>query len=780
MRIDELIVEVRDSNLERVGQILPTDLVGFKASLRFNNVGSWELSLPHDHVVGATLRSPGSGIVVTGPTGIILSGPTTSATNSKTADDPDGTWLIKGVDDSIALAERLAYPTPTSADVAAQTAAYDTRTGVASTVMMAYVEANLGASAPVSRQLTGLVTATDPIVGSTVYNSARFDVIGELVSRIASVDGLGFDVKQVDNTLEFSVYQPVDRSAYIRMNVKNNTLSKTEYAYGVHSLSRAIVAGSGAGTARQLVEVTSTESLSAETLWGRRIETFIDQRNTTDVDELNQAGIEALADGGATLTSIDVVPSSDLTMTYGTDWNLGDKVTVDVGGQEVSAIVTNVALTIEPDGVRVGATVGEPTGVDYEALVAKKSTTTTKRVNALERKEAASGGGGAASDVEIPVKNNTGTTLYKGQAVYITGSDGTNLNVALAKANAEITSSKTLGLLKQDLATGDHGSVITEGFLDDINTSGLTAGDPIWLSPTTPGGLVFGIANKPSAPNHLVFLGYVLRVQSNNGGYYVKVQNGFENDELHDTLTFNSDTPPASPKDYYYWFDTSTGALFYRYKDVDGSQWVQVNSTPAADTRKANLVGGNTFTGAQTLSSDAVSSKPLTVKGFTGQTANLQEWQDSSGAVVARVDSAGRLFTSKPIFSAYNLSSTANNAFCIYTSTNVNVGACYSTSTGRFTAPVAGVYVFNWTNIHQNNTVHRYTLAKNGVVTTNPEEQLRLDGLASGSEYVSNATKTAIIELAANDYVQLKFSSDDGSSAYAPDLNYPRFSGYLF
>lgn len=602
MRIEELTVEVRDGSLERVGQILPADLVGFKAIMRFNNVGSWEISLPAAHPMAEALRQPGAGIVVTGPSGVLISGPTSAATNSKTDSNPQGTWKIQGVDDSVVLGERLAYPDPAVADVTAQGQANDVRTGKASTVIMNYVDANIGPLAPVEREIPGLTIAADPLIGSTVYGSARFDILGELISGLASVDNLGFDIKQTDGQLEFSVYQPVDRSGYIRMDVLNNTLSKTEYAYGQHALSRAIVAGQGQGTDRQFLEITSSESLSAETLWGRRIETFIDQRNTSDVNELTQAGNEALADGGQTLTSIDVVPSSDLTMKYGVDWNLGDKVTVDVGGQEVQAIVATVALSIDADGVRVGATVGEATGVDYEALIAKKQTSTAKRVNALERKE---GGGAVASIMTQEVKNDQGAVLSKGQAVYVSGANGTNVLVKRAQANAEATSSKTLGLLAEDLAVNGIGKIITEGLLGGLNTSTATAGDPVWLSPTTAGGLVYGLANKPSAPNHLVYIGVVLRSNANNGEIYVKIQNGFELDELHDVkitspvanqvivrdptnsfwqngegssgITF-SDTAPTNPKDKDLWIRTVDGTLFVRWNDGNTSQWVEVKN----------------------------------------------------------------------------------------------------------------------------------------------------------------------------------------------------------
>jgi len=142
-----------------------------------------------------------------------------------------------------------------------------------------------------------------------------------------------------------------------------------------------------------------------------------------------------------------------------------------------------------------------------------------------------------AKELVQTIKNSTHTTLTKGQVVYISGADGTNPTISLAVASGEATSSKTLGFLKQDLNHGDIGYVVTEGFLDGLNTDSATAeGDPIWLSPTVPGGVVYGLANKPYAPNHMVFLGFVVRKNINNGRIYVKVQNGFELKELHDVL----------------------------------------------------------------------------------------------------------------------------------------------------------------------------------------------------------------------------------------------------
>jgi hypothetical protein len=140
------------------------------------------------------------------------------------------------------------------------------------------------------------------------------------------------------------------------------------------------------------------------------------------------------------------------------------------------------------------------------------------------------------STVQHTVK--AGVALTKGQAVYVSSADGTNMIVSKASNASEQTSSKTLGLVAQNLAINGQGFVVTEGLLAGLNTNGANAGDPVWLG--TDGNLIFGLLNKPTAPAHLVFIGVVTRVQSNNGEIFVKVQNGFELDELHDLSVKNA------------------------------------------------------------------------------------------------------------------------------------------------------------------------------------------------------------------------------------------------
>lgn len=133
------------------------------------------------------------------------------------------------------------------------------------------------------------------------------------------------------------------------------------------------------------------------------------------------------------------------------------------------------------------------------------------------------------SKVQHEVK--AGVAITKGQAVYVTSADGTNMIVGLASNTTEATSSKTMGLALSTTAINGHLFIVTEGLIDGLDTSTATVGNPVWLGVN--GNLIFGLANKPVAPAHLVYIGVVTRVNANNGEIFVHIQNGFELNEIH-------------------------------------------------------------------------------------------------------------------------------------------------------------------------------------------------------------------------------------------------------
>lgn len=384
MRIDELTVEVRDETLTRVGQLVGADLVGAKFILRFNNPGSWSVSVANDSAVGQLLRTPGYGLIVTGPEGVLLSGPTMSAKLTQTEDNPEGTWLIEGVDDAVILSDRLAYPYPSEADVTAQAEAYDTRTGDAETVLKGYVNANL-VSGPAVRQVANLTVATNQNRGESVLGSARFDILQELFFSIAQTGGLGYTIVQDGDELVFDVYEPADVSALVRMDVDNGLLTSSDYLYSAPAVTRAIVGGAGESVERLFYEGTTADSEGAETVWARRVERFIDSRGGQATADFEQSAYEALVDAGKTQVEMSVVPSDSDTMRFGYDWSLGDTVTVVANDIEATAVVSEVGIALDSDGVYIAATVGQPVPSTFEAKLVATTTDHETRIGNLER-----------------------------------------------------------------------------------------------------------------------------------------------------------------------------------------------------------------------------------------------------------------------------------------------------------------------------------------------------------------------------------------------------------
>jgi len=153
------------------------------------------------------------------------------------------------------------------------------------------------------------------------------------------------------------------------------------------------------------------------------------------------------------------------------------------------------------------------------------------------------------TDVVVLVRNTTGTTLTKGTVVYITGATGQTSTVSRAIASSDATSAQTLGMVREDIGNNATGYVVAIGLITNINTSAYTDGQQLYLSGSVAGGVT---ATKPYAPTHLVYVGVVEYAHPVNGKIFVKVQNGYELDELHDvsaqtpsngqTLVYNSTT----------------------------------------------------------------------------------------------------------------------------------------------------------------------------------------------------------------------------------------------
>jgi hypothetical protein len=143
-----------------------------------------------------------------------------------------------------------------------------------------------------------------------------------------------------------------------------------------------------------------------------------------------------------------------------------------------------------------------------------------------------------ANSLVTTVFNKTGSTIPKMSVVYIDGGQGDQPTVQLAIANSEATSSKTYGITAESINNMSTGKVIVDGALKGLNTDQFNPNAPqgdingtvLYLSPSISGGIT---TTKPSAPNHIVSVGTVVRTHQNEGIVEVRVQNGFELQELH-------------------------------------------------------------------------------------------------------------------------------------------------------------------------------------------------------------------------------------------------------
>lgn len=309
------------------------------------------------------------------------------------------------------------------------------------------------------------------------------------------------------------------------------------------------------------------------------------------------------------------------------------------------------------------------------------------------------------------------------------------------------------------------------------------------------------------------------------------------------SVTIQSPTVPVTANPGDVWINTSDGTAFSYFDDGTSRQWMEILSSGVPNlATKANLSGGNSFSGTQTLNASSISNTPLITKANgSGQTANLQEWQDYSSVAKSWVDPTGRLFSvgtgtqstvaasselggmairatattaaaisfhvptvaatnlgvqpdskfsiggwslptdsftidttgrvrvaNQPSFSVTNGGTANGVSTFIYTTINHNTGNYYNSSNGRFTAPIAGTYVFEATV--GNNADFYVDLSVNGSAWRRSE---RRNGSATIGYFWIPVTM--IVKLNAGDYVSVICNYGTANST-AP---YAGFSGAL-
>lgn len=377
-------VTARDAAGTPLGRI---PWITLQATVVFCGVGTWKITLDPNSPKAALL-APGGGIIIrdTDIDAVLCSGLITSIMVE--VPEPSGndpvveTLTVSGVTDDFWASARLIYPDPTQPATSQTAAAYDTRSGIAETVLRALVNANAGPGALLARRVPDLqLEPVDLGRGAAIKTSARFDRLSDVLTAGSVAGGLGWRIVHNGTAAIFEVYEPVDRSAEVRFSRGVGNLRAHSYSVDAPTATRAIVAGQGEGTARTIVE---RGLAAAETTWGMRLESFVDRRDTNDLALLAQAGDESLADTGPT-AGLSISPIDIPRIRYGRDYRVGDTVSVTVGTAEIVDVVRKVTLVVDANGPRVRPLVG----TDNEPLIPKSLLAVSKlirRIGQIERR----------------------------------------------------------------------------------------------------------------------------------------------------------------------------------------------------------------------------------------------------------------------------------------------------------------------------------------------------------------------------------------------------------
>lgn len=377
---------VRDNNFQRQGEICDYEEASFTPT--FNDVGPWRLKIHRRSLAAVMLNNPDWGIEVWRGGGQMFSGIWTDVRHTR--DMATNQLEILGGSDEIWLRDRLVSPSPADTGPPYNAQASDIRTGVASAVLIAYVNMNLGPGAIASRRKASFTLLADPGIGATVRGEGRWDAdLLAFIQPLAITGGVGFRVVQSGAALSFQVYRGTDRSGSVKFSTKLGNLSGFEYARSRPKANYVYVGASGTGTSRIVKEFPDSAAIAT---WERIEGPLVNASSTSDTTVIAQSGNDALAQGSEQV-SLSITPVETADMMYGVHYNIGDTVTIQLDdpattpyaetGQVVD-VLRAVTINLTPNSQTVTPTIGTPARGNVSKLI-RAFQQATRRLNNLER-----------------------------------------------------------------------------------------------------------------------------------------------------------------------------------------------------------------------------------------------------------------------------------------------------------------------------------------------------------------------------------------------------------
>jgi hypothetical protein len=136
---------------------------------------------------------------------------------------------------------------------------------------------------------------------------------------------------------------------------------------------------------------------------------------------------------------------------------------------------------------------------------------------------------------------------------------------------------------------------------------------------------------------------------------------------------------------------TYVGSLVTGVSSVSNSDGtLTISPTTGAVVASLALGHANTWTATQTFTPASASLKPLIVQGYASQTANLQEWQNSSATALAYVDANGNSY-----FNSVNVAAYPSNGYSLngVSALSTRYGITYLNNVGNGVSIGNGIFL---------------------------------------------------------------------------------------
>lgn len=265
----------------------------------------------------------------------------------------------------------------------------------------------------------------------------------------------------------------------------------------------------------------------------------------------------------------------------------------------------------------------------------------------------------------VRVVNKTGANLLEAdffavrlRTVAEGGAQGQRLAVKLAQGDNDLDSATTIGLVTENITDNQEGFITVFGNVSEINTTGAKSyggtetwvdGDILYLSPYYPGYLT---NVKPIAPNHMVVIGYVVYAHANHGKIFVKVDNGYEIDELHN-VRINTGSLTSGNLLVY------SSSVWINTNQLTGSYGLtgSLTATSITSSFTGSLIGTASFatSASQAISSSFAASASRAVSSSFSSTASYVNPLQQAVLITGSLNISGNV---SPAFYMYRSGST--------------------------------------------------------------------------------------------------------------------------